>query len=364
MKYTLGIDLHKRTSTWVLIDDEHNVMWKSTSVASRPHDISTAVKKLPVAPELVQVAIEPVGGWRWVTKLLEDLGMEVHIAHPEQMQLIAKSVQKNDKGDAVKLARLLRSGYFPEAHRVSDDAYALRTMLRERNFIVGLRTSVKNRIHGVATTDGLHHIKGGNPMHALGKTSIMDGDNTALQEMHRLVEDFDNRLKPFDEYVAREVKQRPHARLLMTMPGVGPITALTVLAEIGDISRFPNADKLTGFAGLVPKERSSGGTTRYGRITHKGSRYLRTALVEAAMRVNERNAPELCVFLVRVASTAGKKRARVALARKMLAIMWVMLSRTIPYDATEQTKRQSETKLISHSACNTRMSDLANSSDA
>jgi len=358
MKYTLGIDLHKRTSAWVLIDDEHNEMWKNTSIVSRPHDISTTVKKLPVAPELVQVAIEPVGGWRWVTKLLEDLGMEVHIAHPEQMQLIAKSVQKNDKGDAIKLARLLRSGYFPEAHRVSDDAYALRSMLRERDFIVKLRTSVKNRIHGVATTDGLHTISGGNPLHTRGKESIMQSDNVALQEMHRLIEDFDIRLTPFNEYIAQQVKKRKDARLLMTMPGVGPITALTVLGEIGDVTRFPSANKLTSFAGLVPKERSSGEVARFGRITHKGSRYLRTALVEAAMRVNEHNAPELCVFLDRLVPTAGKKRARVALARKMLAIMWVMLSRDISYDSTQQTKT------ISHSACNTRMSNLDKFSDA
>ena len=332
MKYTLGIDLHKKTSAWVVIDDNRNEIWKGT-VACHPLDISIAIGKIPVSPKEVQVAIEPVSGWRWVTTELEEVGMEVHIAHPRKIRLIAESNQKTDKNDALMLAELLRSGYFPESRRVSDEVFEMRTMLRDRAYVVGLRTGVKNRIHGIATTQGLHLIEGGNPLHKKGKSSIMKGSNEALKELHLLIEDFDTRIVPLDRYVLNSVKNSKQAKLLMSMPGVGAITSLTVLSEVGDFSQFSSAEKLTSFAGLVPKERSSGGKTRFGSITNAGSRYLRTAMVESAMRINETNAPELLAFVERLKPSCGAKRARVALARKMLAIMWTMIKKDMAYEA-------------------------------
>ena len=355
MKYTLGIDLHKKTSAWVVIDDERNEILKS-SVACHPVDISMAIGKMPVSPKEVQVAIEPVAGWRWVTTQFKEAGMEVHTAHPRKIRLIAASNQKNDKNDALMLAELLRSGYFPESRRVSDEVFEMRTMLRDRAYVVSLRTGVKNRIHGIATTQGLHLVDGGNPLHKKGKSSIMKGNNEALKELHLLIEDFDTRIVPFDCYVTNSVKNSKQAKLLMTMPLVGPITALTVASEVGDFLQFLSPEKLTSFAGLVPKERSSGGQTRFGSITNAGSRYLRTAMVEAAMRINETNAPELLAFVERLKPSCGAKRARVALARKMLAIMWTMIKKETAYDP----------KLVRFASviCNTRMSDLDISSDA
>ena len=127
--YTLGIDLHKKSSVWVLIDDERTVLWKG-DVASHPDDINRTIKKLSIPPATIRAAIEPVTGWRWVVAQLRDAGMDVHIANPQKVRLIAQSDQKHDKGDALMLAELLRSGYFPEAHRASDEMYYLRSILR------------------------------------------------------------------------------------------------------------------------------------------------------------------------------------------------------------------------------------------
>ena len=114
--HTLGIDLHKHTSSWVLIDDRYRTLWKET-VACHPEHISKTLKGLPVSPEKIRVALEPVCGWRWVSDLLEKSGMDVHIAHPLKVQLIAQSTRKYDEGDAQTLASLLQSGYFPEARK-------------------------------------------------------------------------------------------------------------------------------------------------------------------------------------------------------------------------------------------------------
>lgn len=328
--YTLGIDLHKKSSVWILIDEQRTELWKE-HVSCHPDYITIALKKLPVPHKDIQVAIEPVAGWRWVTDMLEASGMQVHIAHPRKIQLIAKSTKKTDTEDARTLANLLCAGYFPESHKSGDDIYTLRLLLRERCFLIRQRTSIKNQIHGIATTQGLHEIKSGNPLFKKGKEDILKGSNFILKQLHYMVEDFDTRIVPFDERLQILLPQYPTAQLLMTFPGVGIITALTIIAEIDDFKRFSSGKKLASFAGLVPRQRSSGEVVRYGSITHTGSPALRTVLVETAMRIRASNAPALYGFVHRLAPVCGAKKARVALARKILCIMWKMVVSHTPY---------------------------------
>lgn len=296
-----------------------------------------------------QAALEPVGPWRWITEQLEAAGMEIHIANPRKVRLIAESTQKTDKNDAYMLGRLLQSGYFPEARRVSEDIYQLRLLLRERQHVVRMRVSTINRLHGIATTQGLHTIAYGNPNTKVGKASIMRGDNIILKELHWLVEELDRRIAVFDSRCSECVKELPLAQLLMTIPGVGVITALTIVAEVGNFTDFPNPKKLAAFAGLVPKQRSSGTSIRLGAITHQGSPVLRTALVESAMRIHPKGAPELFAFVERLRPVVGAKKARVALARKLLVIMWSMAIHNQPYTPI---------KVLPTSLCNATLSKL------
>ena len=344
--YTLGIDLHKKSSVWMLIDEQRTELWKE-HVLCHPDYITTALNNLPVPHTDIQVAIEPVAGWRWVSGMLEDVGMDVHIAHPRKIQLIAKSTKKTDTEDARTLANLLLAGYFPEAHKSGDDIYQLRLLLKERTFIIRQRTSIKNQIHGIATTQGLHTIKSGNPLFKKGKEDILKGDNFILQQLHYLVEDMEKRIVPFDERLLLLLPKYKVAQLLMTFPGVGIITALTIIAEVDDFKRFGTAQKLASFAGLVPRQRSSGDVVRYGSITHAGSPALRTVLVETAMRIRAGNAPELFAFVAQLTPRSGAKKARVALARKILCIMWKMVTTNTPY-----------VPRIPLSSCITNVSDL------
>lgn len=329
--YTLGIDLHKKSSLWILIDEQRTELLKE-NVLCHPRDINIALKKIHVPHNQIKVAIEPVTGYRWVTEILKDRGMDVHIAHPRKVQLIAQSTKKNDTEDARTLANLLQSGFFPEAHKASEEIYKLRLLLRERNFVVRLRTSVKNQLHGIATTQGLHNIKNGNPLHKKGKEGIMKSDNFVLKELHKLNDSLENQIIPFDEKLKEELLKYNTASILMSMPGVGIVTALTILAEVDDFNRFSTPEKLTRYAGLVPRERSSGGVIKHGGITCQGSAPLRTVLVESAMRIREDNAPILYAFVKRLTPITGAKKARIALARKMLSIMWKMVKDNKPYD--------------------------------
>lgn len=314
----------------MLIDQQRTEIWKE-NVPCNPQYITTVIKSLPVSPADIQVAIEPVCGWRWVTDLLEASGMEVHIAHPRKMQLIAQSTKKTDTEDARVLANLLISGYFPEAYKVRDELYQLRVLLRARTFIIQRRTSLKNQLHGIATTQGLHQIASGNPLSKRGRDDIMSSDNFVLQQLHLTIEDLDTRVAVFDEQLVRVAHQFPLTRLLMTFPGIGIVTALTIIAEVADFNRFNSGKKLASFAGLVPRQRSSGETVRYGSITYAGSPALRTVLVETAMRIRENNAPELYAFVSRLTPICGAKRSRVALARKIATIIWKMVTTNTAY---------------------------------
>lgn len=333
--YTLGIDLHKRTSAWVLIDGEYKEIWQKTSVLSHPQHISSVIDSLPVPLSEIKVAIEPTCGWRWVSDMLVQAGMDVHFANPLQMRCISESTQKHDKGDARTLARMLQSGFFPEAYKVSDDIYALRTLLRTRYFFVRQSTATKNFLQGVATTRGLHEYPGEHPLKKPGRLYIEQGDDIVSKALLAHIDAHASRIKTFDAPLKSMLARYPDAQLLMTIPGVGFLTALAVVAEAGDMRRFKDAGKLASFAGLVPTQRSSGDSVRFGHISNRGSRMLRTAITEAAMRITKKNAPHLYSFYEQLAAKKTAKQARVALARKLLTVMWAMVRTQTPFE--EQT---------------------------
>lgn len=200
---------------------------------------------------------------------------------------------------------------------------------------------MKNRIHGIATTQGLHLVSGGNPVSVRGKKWVKENDDEILKELHTVIEELNVHIDALTKKIETMACELPKAKLLMTMPGVGTITALTVIAEVGDFSRFEKAEKLASFAGLVPKQRSSGEKVRLGSITHLGSKYLRTAMVETAMRIRPGYAPELQKFVDDIKVSSGPKRARIALARKMLTIMWTMIQKNVEYDPLVFQKNRS-----------------------
>ena len=329
----LGIDLHKRSSTWVLLDQNRKVLLKQ-NVPCTPSDVASALYSLPVAPESVRAVVEPVCAWRWFSGLLMETGMDVRIANPLKTRLIAESKMKHDVLDARTLAELVKADFLPESYRASDDITKLRCLVRERKFFAHTRINVICRLHGLTGSIGQHTMSH-HPMRAPGRAEIRASGNEELNEMLNLIEEIDAHMKPLNKQIIKLASSLPIPKLLMTMPGVGAITALTVYAEVGDFGRFPSAEKLTAYAGLVPSQRSSGPSTRNGHITRMGSRLLRTTVVEAAFAIRKNTDHRFYSFykhlLPNSATKRGTKRARVALARKMLAIMWHMATNNTPY---------------------------------
>ena len=285
--YTLGMDLHKRSSVWVLLNDARDVLHKST-VTTHPLAINIAIQKLPVPAKEVHVVTPPTGGWRWVADIFEQEGMQVHIANPTKVRLIAESKKKFDAGDTETLADLLRVNYLPEAYRAPNEIDTLRMLVRERAYFVRLRTSVKNRIHAALTRKGAHLIPG-HPLRKPGLVAIALGDDKEMIELLMPLEELTTHTTPLEKRIEKEAKTNPTAKLLMTMQAVGPITAVTVAAEA-----------LASYAGLVPSQRSPGQSVRFGHITKQGSRLLRSVMVEAALRIRTNHDAQLMDFLDRL----------------------------------------------------------------
>ena len=325
----LGIDLHKKSSVWVLLNKNREVIWER-NVPVSPDNIKSTINSCPIPVSDVSGVVEPVCGWRWVSDLLETSGVDMHIANPFKVKLIAESRLKHDRIDAKILAELLRADFLPESYWASDDIFKLRELIRHRAYLVSCRTGFKNRIHGIFNRNA-PTSKTFNALRARSKEEVENLMTDELRNLFHLLKEFDQVIKPLDQMITKLAKKNETANLLMTMPGVGPITALAVVAEVGDFKRFVSANHLACFAGLVPRQRSSGESVRFGKITKSGSKILRYMLVEAALRIHEDDDDQLSIFLRRLKERLSAKQARVALARKMLTTMWYLIKKQTPY---------------------------------
>jgi transposase len=196
--------------------------------------------------------------------------------------------------------------------------------VRRRAFLVRQVTKLKVKIRDVLayegvtppTDYGLFTARGAEWLHSLNLEPV--------DCYIRLIEPLKDKVKLLSSRLKREAGEDPDVRLLMTIPGVGYYVALLVKAEIGDVSRFSSGDHLASYAGLVPSTRSSGGVERHGGITRQGSRWLRWALVEAAM-VHIRFDSPVTRFYHGVAERRGRKAALVAAARKLATVCYSVL---------------------------------------
>lgn len=331
--YHLGIDLHKSFSYWTLINNNRDVLFQG-KVTTSEEDTRAALQNLPVAASELQAAIEPVTQWGWYAEVLEKEGVSVKLVHPVKSKLIATSKLKNDKVNSSILAELLRTDFLPTAYLAPRETRELREFMRMRMFLVGMRTRTKNRAHSILWKHGKQSPKtrlfgpGGKAW--LQEQSFGPVYDNALQTITRAVEHLDFEIKRMDVEIARRAKLDTETQLLMTMPSIGHMSALMIQAEIGDFHRFSRPEKLASYSGLIASSRSSGGKLRFGSITRQGSPHLRMIMVEAATRVKP-SSGSLYEFYMRMREKKRMQTARVALARKMLIILWYMVHNNEPF---------------------------------
>jgi len=315
MSVYVGIDVHRKRSQVAVVTQDGTVeLNKNVVNGSEP-----MLRLIGGLPAGTPVAFEAAFGWGWLVELLEDYGFDPHLVHPLRCKAIASARLKNDKVDAAILAQLLRADLLPEAWIAPPAVRQLRAQLRHRASLVRLGTQLQNRIHAVAADHG--YDRAGSYWTGPGRGWLAELDLPAVSR--EIVTDslvFLDALAPVIERLDGELHQHakadPRVKVLRTLPGVGEFTALIMLAEIGDITRFPSARKLASWAGLTPTVRGSDLTVRHGHISKQGSAWLRWVLNQAAQTA--KRSPEFAATYAAIAKRRGTKIATIAIARKLL----------------------------------------------
>jgi len=289
-----------------------------------------------------KAALEMMSGAVWVRDQLQATGWEVQVAHARKVRDVAPLACKTDKVDARVLAELRRRDLVPELWLPSPSDRAHRERLRRRAHLVKTRTSARNRIFGLLTQFGLRlsyaRLCKPDAIELLARRGVPAVWRASITELLELAEEMDRRIDPIDRELAPLARADERARLLATIPGVGPLLSLTFAAEIGEVSRFSSPRKLIGYAGLAPRVSQSGERSATGALSKAGSRTLRWAAVEAANQAWRPSNPWHEHYL-RISARHGKNPAKSAVARKLLIAAWHVLSRREPFKPAPASSR-------------------------
>jgi transposase len=276
------------------------------------------------------VVLEATGNSAAVERLMRPHVRRVVVAISRLVRAIAYARVKTDKIDAAILARLHAAGFLPEVWVADDRTLSRRRQIAERMGVLEQVVRTKGRIQSILHSNLIPRYKG----HLFGKAGRKWLEGLPLPEeeralLLRLVEELERvsaQLAELDKVLAGQALEDPRARRLMTIPGVSSVVASTVLASIGDVSRFETPQKLSSYFGLTPKVRQSGdGPARHGRISKQGNSAARKMLVEAAWSAKTAPGP-LRAFFACVRKKRGSGAAAVATARKLAAMIWHVLT--------------------------------------
>jgi len=232
--------------------------------------------------------LEASRNWCVMHDWLEEMVEEVHLAHPLKVKAIAEAKIKTDKIDARVLAHLLRTELLPEAYVAKPETRQIRSLLRQRMFLVRLRTMVKNRIFGMldrypelAQGRPTEEVFGKEGLEYLRQIPVKEIDRRMLDEDLELLEELNRHIGRSEDWIEGLAEEDERVRLLKTIPGIGKFFSVLIVYEVDDIKRFRHEKKFFSYMGLVPSTYSSGGRTFHGRLTKQGNKYLRWAMVEA-----------------------------------------------------------------------------------
>ncbi len=322
----VGIDWAYGRAAWCALADQGRIQGEGLIPADED---GLARLALDWGPE-TKGCVEMMSGAIWVKDRLELAGWEVEVAHARKVRDIAPLACKTDKVDARVLAELSRRDLVPAVWVPSLEDRAIKERLRRRMHLVKLRTSARNRIFGLLTQFGLRirlsRLREPDAMELLEQRGLPSVWRASIEQHLAEIDEFDRRIAPIDRELRPIARSDERARLLATMPGIGPFIALTFAAEIGDVSRFSSPSKLVGYAGLAPRVSQSGERSASGRLSKAGSRTLRWAAVEAANQAWRKTNPFHLDYL-RLQERHGRNPAKAAIARKILIASWHMLSR-------------------------------------
>jgi transposase len=320
----IGCDFHTRYQQIAMANDETGELLVERRL---DHENGEAANFYQNLPKPVRVGIEATGPIHWFVRLLAELGHELWIGDSAKIRAAEVRKQKTDERDARLILDLLLSNRFPKIWVPTPAERDLRQLLWHRHKLVTLRTMLGNQLHFLAMSQGLcrkqklFSKKGRGELTGL---ALGPWASRRREELLKLLDQLDPAIAELDRAVLQEAQRREDAVLLMTHPGIGPVTSLAFVLAIGPIARFQRSKKIASYLGLNPSEESSGGRRRLGAISKQGNTMVRWLLIEAVYPAVRKD-PALRQDYQRLKFRRGHAVAKVAIARKLAVRMYWML---------------------------------------
>jgi transposase len=315
----VGIDFHRRRSVVVRISPSGERL----SVVRIDNSAAALAAAVTSAGECPQVVIEATYGWYWAVDVLQELGATVHLANPNALNWGERRV-KNDVVDATDLADMLRLGRLPEAWIAPPALRELRELVRYRAKLVQLRSGLKAQVHAVMAKEGVlpafGHMFGPVGQRQLDEMELGRNYTIRVESLRDLIEIYDREIVMLERHIHQHLKHHRGYQAVQAINGIGRTIAAILVAEIGDVGRFPTPRHLCSWAGLTPRRRESDVKGHDEGISKHGSKLLRWALIEGISRYH--GGPHLIATFHRLAERRGKNKARVAIARRVLTLSY------------------------------------------
>ena len=321
----VGVDLHQRFCYMTAMSASGKIV-QSGPVDNEARALRRYFREF--RGKSVQVAVEACGFWPAFREVVEPEVKRLVLVHPQRVKAIASAKLKNDRVDSATLAHLLRCDLLPESWMADRATQARRQQVRLRATLVRQRTRLKNQVHAVLHQQGLRapvsDLFGRRGRQWLATVKLPVQARDSVNVCCRLLDGYGEEIEKQNLQLREKARGDERARWLRTIPGIGEYSAMLLLAEIGDIERFPSKQALCSYAGLVPRVRESAGKAMRGGITRQGSPWLRWIMVETA-QVAVRSSPAARTYFERLARRKHRHVARVALARKLLCAVYALL---------------------------------------
>ena len=336
--YYIGLDVHKRTVSYCVKDGGGAIHAEGTIPATRL-DLDRWMKTLP---HPWTAAMEATVFTGWIYDHLKPHAVALKVAHPLMLRAIAAAKKKNDRIDASKICDCLRCDFLPECYMASTAIRERRRTLRYRNLLVRQMVQMKNKIGMLLMEAGVSYNK--QKLHKVGYFRELLATNPDINEelrsLLRLCRETVVRLQRTESALVRSLERDPllveRVERLMTIPAVGPITALTWALEIGEVQRFSSIKKAISYCGLCGAEKSSGNTVQRTPLSKQRNKHLQTTLIEAA-KMAPRYSPSLALLYDQEKQKGHANRATLAVARKLVAYLMAVDRRQQNFQVVQPT---------------------------
>jgi transposase len=332
MSAYVGLDVHSERTYATILDGDGKVIGQGKLANRR---VPEYLRKFSVERIGLEASTHGVPLYRALVKG----GYRVQVSHPKKTRYIAEAKIKTDRVDSRVIAELVRLDALPSSYVPPPEIAELREKVRRRAFLVRDRAKLKTKIKNVLAYEGIVPPREHGLFTEQGKTWLRSLNLEPVECYLRIIAPLSTEIRKLSSELQHLARDDEEVKLLMTIPGIGYYTALLVKAEVGDVNRFSTGEQLCSYAGIVTSTHSSAEVTRHGRITREGSRWLRWAMVEAAL-VHLKYDTSITRAYHRIAERQGKQKARVAAARKLLMCCWAILKSGQPYhDQASMTPR-------------------------